>query len=501
MKNITKTFPGVTALSDVTVKVTRGDIHALVGENGAGKSTLMKILCGYYSASGSEGEIHIDGRRRVFESVSEAESNGVAIIFQELNLARNLSVAENLFLGRYSTGSTIVNWNAMYEEAERCLAEVGLHVDPETRVEDLTIGKRQSVEIAKALHKNASILILDEPTSSLAESEVENLFKILTLMKKRGVTCIYISHKLKEVFRIADTITILRDGRHIRTASRAELTQADVISLMVGREIQNLYPRSAHPIGEVVLEVKNLSLTPPDGSEKVVRNVSLEVRKGEILGVSGLMGAGRTELLLGMFGAFKGKIEGETRICGKRADIRSPVDAVANGIFLVPEDRRLNGLVMSFSVGKNITLASLDNVSRLGFLNQNREAELQEKIGALLAIRTPSYDTAIDNLSGGNQQKVVIGKWLARGDPRVLFLDEPTNGIDVGAKFEMYVIMNDLARKGIGIVLVSSELPELIGVCDRIVVMREGQITGEFSHEEASEEKIMYAATIGRQSS
>ncbi len=498
MRNITKTFPGVSALSDVTVKVRRGDIHAIVGENGAGKSTLMKILCGYYPAGSFSGGICIDGKPCGFESVTEAERHKVVIIFQELNLARNLSVTENLFLGRYSAGGGIVRWNAMHEEAERCLRDVGLNINPETQVEDLTIGKRQSVEIARALHKNASILILDEPTSSLAESEVENLFKILSLMKKRGVTCIYISHKLHEVFRIADTITVLRDGHHIRTAPREEFTQADVISLMVGRKIQNLYPNVTHHIGEVVLQVRNMTLTAPEGGKKVVRNVNLQVREGEILGVAGLIGAGRTEMLFGVFGAFKGKCEGEVHVGGKQVEIRNPSDAIDNGIFLVPEDRRLNGLVMNFSVGKNITLASLAKISRLGILNQNDEARLQEETGALLAIKTTSYDAEIGNLSGGNQQKVIVARWLARSELRVLFLDDPTNGIDVGAKFEMYGIMNDLAQKGVGVVLVSSELPELLGVCDRIVVMRDGEITGEYSREEADEEKIMYSATIGK---
>jgi ABC-type sugar transport system ATPase subunit len=497
MNGITKEFPGVVALAEVSLKVRKGDIHAVVGENGAGKSTLMKVLSGYYPCGSYSGEILVKGKACGFRCVREAEQAGIAIIFQELNLARNLSVAENIFIGRPVSSHGIINWNKMYSEASRWLADVGLNVNPETKVEDLKIGKRQLVEIAKALSKNADILILDEPTSSLTESEVDNLVDILTSLTHKGVTCIYISHKLKEVFRVADSITILRDGKLICAEKKDSITQPKVISLMVGRDIRNFFPTVDHAIGEVVFEIRNMTLTSREKETPVVKNASFHVRRGEILGIAGLMGAGRTELLLGIFGAFQGKIEGEVLVKGRKAVIKDPADAIDLGMSLVPEDRRNAGLVMTFNVAKNLTLASLRNISRLSFISLNKEIRYGMQIKDNIKIKMPSLETDIGNLSGGNQQKVVIGKWLARGEPVVLFLDEPTRGIDVGAKHEIYTIINDLAKRGISIVMVSSELSEILGLCDRVLVMHEGKISGEFPRDEATEEKIMHAATLG----
>jgi len=497
MRNITKEFPGVVALADVSIAVRKGEIHAVVGENGAGKSTLMKVLCGFYPASTFRGEVLVKSKSCRFQSVKDAEQEGIAIIFQELNLAPNLSVAENIYLGRQPCRLGIIDPYKVQVDAQRCLHDIGLTIDPQAQVGDLPIGKRQSVEIAKAISKDAGILILDEPTSSLSENEIEMLMGLLAKLKAKGVACIYISHKLNEVFRIADTITVLRDGKLVGTGSKTDLTKSMVISLMVGRSIQDIFPKAEHDIGGSVFELRNMNLTAASTGLKVVRNVSFEVRKGEILGISGLMGSGRTELLLGIFGAYRGKIEGEVSVQGKRVQIRGPADAIRHGIYLVPEDRRLSGLVMTFTVSENITLASLDGIARFGTIDLAREYRLGERIRRDLAIKTPSLETPVPNLSGGNQQKIVIGKWLARKAPEVMFLDEPTRGIDVGAKHEIYNIINSLSRSGIAVVIVSSELPEVVGLCDRILVMNEGQIRGEFLREEVDEEKIMYAATVG----
>jgi len=498
MRNITKTFPGVKALDNVTFTVRRGEIHALCGENGAGKSTLMKVLSGLYPAGSYEGEILIDGEVKRFQGIKDAEQAGIAIIYQELALAKDLSIAENLFLGKERARYGIINWERVFKESEKWLREVGLtDVSPETPTGQLGIGKQQQVEIAKALSKNASILILDEPTAALTEQEVAILLGILKEFRRRGVTCIYISHKLNEVFEIADTITVLRDGQTVGTYPTRELTEEKVISLMVGRELKELYPRIESRPGDVVLKVDRYSvLHPTIAGRKVVDNVSFELRKGEILGIAGLMGAGRTELVMSLFGSYPGPSEGRVEIDGKPVKIRSTSQAIKEGLALVSEDRKKYGLVLGMDIKNNVTLASLNRVSSWGVIDLNREVASGNEYIRSLRIKANSAETIVGTLSGGNQQKVVLSKWLMTR-PKVLILDEPTRGIDVGAKFEIYNIMNELIRQGVSILMVSSELPELLGMSHRIIVISEGKLTGEFRAEEATQEAIMLAATGG----
>lgn len=496
IRHVTKEFPGVVALKDVSLEIRKGEIHTIVGENGAGKSTLMKLLSGFHPASSFTGEVIVRGKHCRFQSINDAEQEGIAIIFQELSLASNLSVAENIFLGRLPSKMGIIDQNKLLVDVQNCLQDIGLDINPDMLVGDLPIGKRQSIEIVKAITKDATILILDEPTSSLSESEIEILMRLLEKLKARGVSCIYISHKLNEVFRIADTITVLRDGLVVGTGSIKKWSKNQVISMMVGRPFQDIYPKTKHEIGETVFEVRNLNQTKAGTDKKIIKNVCFKVRRGEILGISGLMGSGRTELLMGIFGAYSGKTTGEVLVLGKQIRIRQPLDAIQHGIYLVPEDRHLEGLVMTFSVSENLSLTSLNNISKLIAIDSSREYRLCESVRNDLSIKTPSLSTPVTSLSGGNQQKIVIGKWLARKAPVILFLDEPTRGIDVGAKHEVYNIIHHLAKKGIAVVMVSSELPEVVGVCDRILVMSEGRLKAEFLRNEFDEEKIMYASTI-----
>jgi D-xylose transport system ATP-binding protein len=497
MRNITKVFPGVVALDNVNFTVRRGEIHALCGENGAGKSTLMKVLSGVYPVGTYKGQILIDGVERHFHGIRDAEAAGIAIIYQELALARNLSVAENLFLGHEPARFGMVNKEKMHKESERWLKEVGLNVDPREQTGNLGIGKQQLVEIAKALAKNAKILILDEPTAALTEQEVGILLGILRDLKQRGVTCIYISHKLNEVMAIADTITVLRDGQTVGTYPVSEVDEAKIISLMVGRELKERFPRIEATPGEVMLRVQGYTVMSPDQPGKaVIRDVSFEVRKGEIFGIGGLMGAGRTELVMSLFGAYPGESSGEVEIEGRPVNIRSVKDAIREGMGLVSEDRKKYGLVLGMNVKSNVSLASLPAFSRLGVIDHNRETAGGLNAIATLRIKANSPETIVGTLSGGNQQKVVIGKWLTTR-PKILFLDEPTRGIDVGAKFEIYNIINQLVRDGVAVVIVSSEMPELIGMCHRIMVLSEGRKTAEFAASEATQERIMKAATGG----
>jgi len=498
MRNITKTFPGVKALDHVNLKVRKGEIHALCGENGAGKSTLMKVLSGFYPAGSYEGEIVIHGEVRRFQGIKDAERAGIAIIHQELALVQGMSVAENLFLGSEPARYGIIDEPRLYAEARRWLDLVGLSdVSPNTPVSQLGIGQQQLVEIAKALAKRADILILDEPTAALTESEVERLLRLLEDLRAKGVTCIYISHKLNEVFRLADTITVLRDGKTVGTYPAAELDENRVIALMVGRELTERFPRVARHPGDVVLSVRHFSVYDPHNPRKrVIDNVSFTVRKGEIVGIAGLMGAGRTELVSSLFGAFPGRTEGEVVVEGTRVRIASPRDAIAAGLALVPEDRKQLGLVLGMDVKANISMANLQRLSRYGVINENEEIRAAETSVRELRIKAASLETPVSALSGGNQQKVVLGKWLL-AKPKVLLLDEPTRGIDVGAKYELYTLMNELVRHGVAIVMVSSELPEILGMSDRILVMREGRIVATFNREDATQENIMLAATGG----
>jgi D-xylose transport system ATP-binding protein len=497
IRQVSKEFPGVRALKNVSINIRGGEIHALCGENGAGKSTLMKILSGIYPCGTYSGDILINGKIQRFPNIKASEEAGIAIINQELSVIKQLTIGENIFLGNEPNHFGIINWSQLYFETAKWLREVGLHIRPDTKIGSLGVGQQQMVEIAKAISKQAKILLLDEPTAALTESEVATLMGILRRLKANGVTCIYISHKIGEVFEIADTITILRDGSTIATKPITDTSENEVISMMVGRELSERFPRISHRSGEVVLEVKNFHVYDPDNPErKIIDNVNLTVRRGEILGIAGLMGAGRTELVSSIFGGFPGRNHGEIYIEGKRVHINSPNDAIRAGLALVTEDRKRYGLVLDQDVKKNLTLARLPALSKRGIINFNEEIKESEASIRSLKIKTPSLETKTNNLSGGNQQKVVVGKWLMT-KPKILIMDEPTRGIDVGAKFEIYNIMNQLKQEDVAVIMISSELPEILGMSDRIVVMHEGTMSAEFTYQEADQEKIMLAATGG----
>ncbi len=495
MSNITKTFPGVRALDGVTFDLHKGEIHALVGENGAGKSTLMKILGGVYAHPQYGGEILIEGAKQEFAGVREAEKAGIAVIFQELSLVKEMSVGENIFLGREPRKFGVIRWEELYRRARALLDDLHLPLDPHTTIRSLGIGQQQLVEIAKALSHDARILILDEPTAALTDSEVETLFGILNKLRARGVGMIYISHKLNEVFRISDRITVLRDGRTVGTNLVADLTEGQVIARMVGREVGDIFPTVDHAHGDVVFEARNISVADPAvAGKKLVDNVNFSVRAGEVLGIAGLMGAGRSDLLMAIFGAHAGRMSGQIRVDGKPVRITSPADAIKHGLGFVTEDRKRFGLVLDQTILNNMTLAGLRRISGRFFTSINAESEAGDRAMKDLRVKANSVFTIAGTLSGGNQQKVVLAKWLLT-NPRVLFLDEPTRGIDVGAKQEIYAQINKLARTGLAIVLVSSELPEVLGLADRVLVLHEGHMTGEFTRAVATPEKVMACAT------
>jgi len=497
MKGITKEFPGVRALDNVTFSVRKGEIHALCGENGAGKSTLMKVLSGVYPYGTYDGQIFINGKEVQFKSIKESQDAGVAIIYQELALVGEMSVAENLFLNHDLMRTKIINWNKIYAEAQKWLDQIGLNIDPQTKVNQLTVGKQQLIEITKALTKKTDILILDEPTAALTESDVEILMKLLNDLRSNGVTCIYISHKLGEVMSLADTVTILRDGQTISTDPIDELTEDKIVTKMVGRELTELFPYEPHKISdENILEVRNYTSIDNTG-KKNIDDVTFSLKKGEILGFSGLMGAGRSELFISLFGSFKGKHTGKVLIDGKETNIKKPADAIKEGLAYVSEDRKRYGLVLGMDITQNTTLAALHKVMKLNVIDQALEVKNADEITKRMKLKAPNLEAKVGQLSGGNQQKVVLSKWLMN-DPKILILDEPTRGIDVGAKYEIYKIINELVEQGVGIVIISSELPEVLGMSDRILVMSEGKITGEFLREEATQEKIMMCATGGR---
>jgi D-xylose transport system ATP-binding protein len=495
MRDITKTFPGVRALDGVSFDLHAGELHALVGENGAGKSTLMKVLGGVYPFGSYGGEVRIGGAVRRFTSVRDAENAGIAVIFQELSLIKELTIGENIFLGREPRRFGIIRWEELYSRAQKLLDELNLALDPRTPVGHLGIGQQQLVEIAKALSQEARILVLDEPTAALTGEEVETLFRILRDLRARGVGMIYISHKLDEVFRMSNRITVLRDGRTVGTKPAKELDEARVIALMVGREVGDIFPAAEHERGEVVFEARNMTVEDPNVSGKLlVKNVSFKVRRGEVLGVAGLMGAGRSELLMGIFGAWPGRVSGEVYVEGKHVRINRPSDAIRQGIGFVTEDRKRFGLVLDQTILNNMTLAGLRRLSGRFVTDVDAEAAAGERAKRELRVKANSVFTVVGTLSGGNQQKVVLAKWLLT-NPRVLFLDEPTRGIDVGAKQEIYAQINRLAKEGLAIVLVSSELPEVLGLSDRVLVLHEGRVTGEFKREEAGPEAVMSCAT------
>lgn len=498
MKNITKEFPGVRALDNVTFSVLEGEIHCLVGENGAGKSTLMKVLSGVYSHGDYEGEIIINGEIQKFSSINDSKKIGIAIIYQELALIPEMTVYENIFLGHEIKKGITVNWNETIRQASLMLAKVGLDVNPEVKVRDLGVGKQQLIEIAKALSMDVKLLLLDEPTSALNEEDSANLFKLLRDLKKQGVTCILISHKLKEVIDIADTVTVLRDGQTISTldAHAGEVSEQVLIKHMVGREINNIYPnRRTREIGDTVLEVKNWTAYDPRLGRNVITNVNFYVRKGEIVSFAGLMGSGRTELALSLFGnPLKYHIKGEMVVKGRLKKFRHPQYAIGEGIAYVTEDRKGNGLILIQDVKQNITLANLKEISPRGVVNSNKEILIAQEYKNSLDIKTPTIEQRVLNLSGGNQQKVSVAKWLFV-KPDILILDEPTRGIDVGAKYEIYQIMNRLVEQGMSILMISSELPEVLGMSDRIYIVSSGRISGELSASEATQEKVMHLAT------
>lgn len=498
MKNITKEFPGVKALSNVSFSVAEGEIHGLVGENGAGKSTLMKVLSGVYPHGSYTGEILFSGVVQNFASIRDSEKAGIAIIYQELALIPEMTVYENIFLGNEIKKGLSIDWNETIKRAGDVLKKVRLNVNPATKVKDLGVGKQQLIEIAKALSKDVKLLILDEPTAALNEDDSENLLNLLRELKEHGVTCILISHKLKEVIEIADTVTVLRDGKTISTldAKKGEVSEGILIKNMVGREINNIYPkREKQEFGEVVLEVRNWRAYNPSLGRAVLRDVNFNVRKGEIVGIAGLMGSGRTELALSIFGNPLGyQIEGEIFVKNARKYFTHPRDAIEAGVAYVTEDRKGNGLVLIQDVKQNITLANLREISSGVVVNDNLEVKVANEYKSALNIKTPTVEQIVVKLSGGNQQKVSVAKWLFV-KPDVLILDEPTRGIDVGAKFEIYTIMNRLVSQGMSIIMISSELPEILGMSDRIYIVSSGRIAGELPIDEANQEKIMQMAT------
>lgn len=498
MRNICKSFPGVKALDQVNFKVKKGEIHCLVGENGAGKSTLMKVLSGVYAYGQYEGDIVFDGEVQKFGGISDSEKAGIAIIYQELALVPELTVYENIFLGHEVKKGRLIDWNETIVRSKALLEKVKLDVDPSSKVKEHGVGKRQLIEIAKALSKEVKLLILDEPTAALNEDDSENLLVLLKELKAHGVTSIMISHKLKEVIAIADTVTVLRDGKTICSKSNEEtvIDEPFIIKNMVGREIDNIYPvRHNHKIGETVFEVKNWSAYDPKQGREILKNINFSVRAGEVVGLAGLMGAGRTEFAHSIFGNISHyKLSGEMKVYGYPATFKSAIDAIRSGIAYVSEDRKGDGLILMDDIKQNITLANLKEISSRGLINKNEEVKIANYYKESMNIKAPSIEQKVMNLSGGNQQKVSFAKWLFVS-PKLLILDEPTRGIDVGAKFEIYTIINDLISKGLSIIMISSELPEILGMSDRVYVMSEGKIAGVVSGEEATQENIMHMAT------
>ena len=493
MEGISKSFPGVKALDNISFSIKRAQAHALLGENGAGKSTLMKILSGVYRPD--EGSILIEGEEKKINNTKDAQLNGISIIHQELNLCWNLTVAENIYLGEEKENNIgILDNNYINQKALELLKRIGAdHVFPEEKIKDLSVAEQQMVEIAKALSYNSTVLIMDEPTSSLTDKEVNILFRTIENLKAHGVSIVYISHKLEEIFKICDEITVIRDGQYVGDIAVTDADRTTLIKMMVGRELGYLYPEKAgdHISGEVILSVKDLH------KEGLVNNVSFDLKRGEILGFSGLVGAGRTETAKTLFGRLK-KDKGTIIIEGKELDIDCPASAISNGIAFVTEDRANEGLIKPLTIRENLTSSNLKLISdKIGYLNISKETALSKGLMKKLTVKAPNENTIIKTLSGGNQQKVIIGKWLM-GSPKILILDEPTRGIDVGAKSEIYSIMRELTKKGMSIIMISSELPEIIGMSDRVAVMKGGTIMKILEGDEITQEKIMYYSTLER---
>ncbi|MFQ9825430.1 MAG: sugar ABC transporter ATP-binding protein [Oscillospiraceae bacterium] len=480
LKNITKEFPGVKALDDVTINIERGTIHGLVGENGAGKSTLIKVLAGIYQPN--KGEIILDGKPCRFNSPIEARRAGISVVHQEIKLAEPLSVAENMFLGNVQLKNGLVDWKGMRRRAREIVEDLGMDIDINAQVSSLTVAKKQIVEIMHAINNNSRILIMDEPSAVLTDRELEVMFRIVKQLRDEGITIIYISHRLDEIFGLCSNVSILRDGCHIDTIPVASVDRQGLINMMVGREMGQEYPKEVGNVGGTILEVKNLS-------RGILQDISFEVKSGEVFGISGLVGAGRTELARAILGIDKPE-SGEVYVRGKKVHYRTFADAIRDGLGLIPEDRKLQGLVQIMSVKRNTTLVNMKRVLRAGVISSSLEEKLSKEYADKLHVVTPSMETEVQYLSGGNQQKVVIAKWLFQNS-EILFLDEPTRGIDVGAKAEIYRLINRMAKEGKTIIMISSEMPELLGMCDRIMVMHEGHKMGELNAAEATQEKIM----------
>ena len=480
LKNITKEFPGVKALDDVTINIERGTIHGLVGENGAGKSTLIKVLAGIYQPN--KGEIILDGKPCRFNSPIEARRAGISVVHQEIKLAEPLSVAENMFLGNVQLKNGLVDWKGMRRRAREIVEDLGMDIDINAQVSSLTVAKKQIVEIMHAINNNSRILIMDEPSAVLTDRELEVMFRIVKQLRDKGITIIYISHRLDEIFGLCSNVSVLRDGRHIDTIPVASVDRQGLINMMVGREMGQEYPKEVGNVGGTILEVKNLS-------RGILQDISFEVKSGEVFGISGLVGAGRTELARAILGIDKPE-SGEVYVRGKKVHYRTFADAIRDGLGLIPEDRKLQGLVQIMSVKRNTTLVNMKRVLRGGVISSSLEEKLSKEYADKLHVVTPSMETEVQYLSGGNQQKVVIAKWLFQNS-EILFLDEPTRGIDVGAKAEIYRLINRMAKEGKTIIMISSEMPELLGMCDRIMVMHEGHKMGELNAAEATQAKIM----------
>ncbi len=497
IQNVTKQFPGVTALSDVSIQIRRGEIHGICGENGAGKSTLMKILSGVYRWGEYEGTILYEDRELKLENgaIRKATEEGIAIVYQELTLVPTMTVGENVFLGKEPVEGAGINWDKLYADTQQLLTAYNLDIQPQAIISHLGIGKMQMTEIAKALSENAQVLILDEPTSALTEAEIAKLMEILRTLKEHGVTCIYITHKLEEFFGITDSITVLRDGKVITSQPTENLSVEKLVSYMVGREMTERFPKGNRKPGDVVLQVENLHAQDPEEADReVVKGATFDLRAGEILGIAGLMGSGRTELVMTIFGEYGRITDGTITLEGREVRINSSREAMLEGISLVPEDRKRHGLVLMQSVLKNISLPNLHQFASWFRIDDLAELNASLKFATSLDIKTPSLHVPCDSLSGGNQQKVVISKWLM-SKPKVLIMDDPTRGIDVGAKYEIYKLMNDLAEQGIAIIMISSELEEVIGMSDRVMVMHQGKSAGTLDIAAATQEKIMALAT------
>ncbi|GAA0485662.1 ribose ABC transporter ATP-binding protein RbsA [Salinibacillus aidingensis] len=489
MKNIHKGFFGNQVLKDVHFEIKPGEVHALMGENGAGKSTLIKILTGIYARD--EGVVKVKGNEVHYSNPKEAENDGIAVIHQELNIIPHLTVAQNMFLGKeLKVGKTgFLREREMKKQTKDSLQQLGIDIDPDMEAGELSVGKQQMIEIARALSSNAELIIMDEPTAALTNREITSLFKVIKQLREQGVSIVYISHRMEEIFEICDRITILRDGEYVGTKLISETNFEEVVKMMVGRELGERFPdRNVMP-GEIKLEVKGLA------REGWFDNISFQVREGEILGVAGLMGAGRTEIMEAVFGARK-RSKGDIYLDGKRLSVKHPADAIREGIGFITEDRKQEGLVLPFRIQENMSMANFKAISNLGFISNHKEIEMVDRLIEKLSVKTTGRNQSVKSLSGGNQQKVVVGKWLGI-DPKVLILDEPTRGVDIGAKKEIYQIMNELTENGVAIIMVSSELPEILGMSDRIAVVREGELVTILNRNEADQEKIMQAATGG----